>query len=136
MLLAGRGTELKAKLTQKGGKYLPTASVMKLMPAGTGSLNEVPTLYVVASRGPLVHVVGHNIRDQGSRQDATQLSSLNHEYPVLDVGAALQMAVLRAITTAARIVRRRGALAMQTHPTLENSWYQSYQSCSHHTTHV
>ena len=44
MLLAGRGTELKAKLTQKGGKYLPTASVMKLMPAGTGSLNEVPTL--------------------------------------------------------------------------------------------
>ena len=28
MLLAGRGTELKAKLTQKGGKYLPTASVM------------------------------------------------------------------------------------------------------------
>ena len=26
MLLAGRGTELKAKLTQKGGKYLPTAS--------------------------------------------------------------------------------------------------------------
>ena len=28
----------------KGGKYLPTASVMKLMPAGTGSLNEVPTL--------------------------------------------------------------------------------------------
>ena len=32
------------KLTQKGGKYLPTASVMKLMPAGTGSLNEVPTL--------------------------------------------------------------------------------------------
>ena len=42
MLLAGRGTELKAKLTQKGGKYLPTASVMKLMPAGTGSLNEVP----------------------------------------------------------------------------------------------
>ena len=44
MLLAGRDTELKAKLTQKGGKYLPTASVMKLMPAGTGSLNEVPTL--------------------------------------------------------------------------------------------
>ena len=39
MLLAGRAADLKAKLSQKGGKYLPTASVMKLMPAGTGSLN-------------------------------------------------------------------------------------------------
>ena len=44
MLLAGRAVDLKAKLSQKGGKYLPTASVMKLMPAGTGSLNAVPTL--------------------------------------------------------------------------------------------
>ena len=56
MLLAGRGTELKAKLTQKGGKYLPTASVMKLMPAGTGSLNEVPTLerYLRTTGGKIV----------------------------------------------------------------------------------
>lgn len=60
--------------------------------------------------------------------------------PVTVLGAALQMAFLRAITTAARTVRQRGALAMQTHPTLENSWYQSYSispaHTSHHTTHV
>ena len=53
MLLAGRAADLKAKLSQKGGKYLPTASVMKLMPAGTGSLNAVPTLerYLRSSGG-------------------------------------------------------------------------------------
>ena len=44
MLLAGKAAELKAKLTQKGGKYLPTAAVLKLMPAGTNSLQGV---YVV-----------------------------------------------------------------------------------------
>ena len=44
---------MKAKLTQKGGKYLPTASVMKLMPAGTGGLSAVPTLerYLQISSG-------------------------------------------------------------------------------------
>ena len=42
MLLAGKAAELKAKLTQKGGKYLPTAAVLKLMPAGTNSLQGVP----------------------------------------------------------------------------------------------
>ena len=53
MLLAGKAVELKAKLSQKGGKYLPTASVMKLMPAGTGALNDVPTLdrYLRSSGG-------------------------------------------------------------------------------------
>ena len=44
MLLAGKAADLKAKLTQKGGKCLPTAAIMKLMPAGTNHLNEVPTL--------------------------------------------------------------------------------------------
>ena len=44
MLLAGKAADLKAKLTRKGGKCLPTAAIMKLMPAGTNHLNEVPTL--------------------------------------------------------------------------------------------
>ena len=39
MLLAGKAADLKAKLTQKGGKCLPTAAIMKLMPAGTNHLN-------------------------------------------------------------------------------------------------
>ena len=44
MRLAGNTSQLKAKLTQKEGKYLPSASVRKLMPAGTYNLDEVPTL--------------------------------------------------------------------------------------------
>ena len=34
MLLAGKAAELKAKLTQKGGKYLPTAAVLAEADAG------------------------------------------------------------------------------------------------------
>ena len=39
MLLAGKAAELKAKLTQKGGKYLPTAAVLAEaeVPAGSGT---------------------------------------------------------------------------------------------------
>jgi len=41
MRLAGNTAQLKAKLTQKEGKYLPSASVRKLMPAGIRSTHGI-----------------------------------------------------------------------------------------------
>ena len=48
MLLAGPGTELKGKLTEKM-RYRPTAMIRPLMPAGASSLERLPSLmeYVV-----------------------------------------------------------------------------------------
>ena len=43
MLLAGPGTELKGKLTEKM-RYRPTAMIKPLMPAGASSLERLPSL--------------------------------------------------------------------------------------------
>ena len=43
MLLAGPGTELKGKLTEKM-RYRPTAMIRPLMPAGASSLERLPSL--------------------------------------------------------------------------------------------
>ena len=42
MLLAGPGTELKGKLTEKM-RYRPTAMIKPLMPAGASSLERLPS---------------------------------------------------------------------------------------------
>ena len=43
LVLAGPLASMKAKLSQKT-KYLPTAAIAKILPAGSSTLDSVPTL--------------------------------------------------------------------------------------------